>query len=458
MKRLLVIGGGLAGLSAAWHAQRAGAEVRVLETSKQPGGVIQSVREAGFLTETGPNTLMAAKPEVMKIITDLGLANEVVAAAPAAKERFIVRGGKLVAAPMSFGSFLTTPLLSTAAKFRLLGEPWAKARGTTEGDESLADFARRRLGAETFSYGLEPFVAGIFAGDPEKLAVRHALPRLQAMETEHGSIARGLLKAKKKSPTTGAPRLISFHEGMAALPRALAQQLGDALILSARLTALDRDPLGTWSASWTTSLGETREKFDGVVLAVPAYALSTLPLPVALAAALVPLAKIEHPPVSVALLGYPRHAVGHPLDGFGVLIPAVEKFSVLGVLFNSTLFPGRAPAGQVLLTVFVGGARQPELALLPDAELRLRVEADLQKLLFVTQPPVYQKIVRWPRAIPQYNLGYQTLLEAMDAAETGWPGLALAGSYRGGVSMPQCLESGRVAGLRALNLSPNSGG
>jgi oxygen-dependent protoporphyrinogen oxidase len=245
---------------------------------------------------------------------------------------------------------------------------------------------------------------------------------------------------------------------MAALPRALAQQLGDALILSARLTALDRDPLGTWSASWTTSLGETREKFDGVVLAVPAYALSTLPLPVALAAALVPLAKIEHPPVSVALLGYPRHAVGHPLDGFGVLIPAVEKFSVLGVLFNSTLFPGRAPAGQVLLTVFVGGARQPELALLPDAELRLRVEADLQKLLFVTQPPVYQKIVRWPRAIPQYNLGYQTLLEAMDAAETGWPGLALAGSYRGGVSMPQCLESGRVAGLRALNLSPNSGG
>ncbi|HTB62719.1 MAG TPA: protoporphyrinogen oxidase [Opitutales bacterium] len=456
MKRLLVIGGGLTGLSAAWHAQRAGAEVRVLESSKQAGGVIQSVRDEGFLTETGPNTLMAAKPEVMKIIADLGLANEVVAAAPAAKERFIVRGGKLVAAPMSLGSFLTTPLLTTTAKFRLLGEPWAKVRGATEGDESLADFARRRLGAETFSYGLEPFVAGIFAGDPEKLAVRHALPRLQAMETEHGSIARGLLKAKKRQTAPGAPRLISFQDGMAALPGALAKQLGDALILSAKLTALERDPSGGWSASWTTSLGETQEKFDGVVLAVPAYALSTLPLPVALAAALVPLAKIEYPPVSVALLGYPRHAVGHPLDGFGVLVPAVEKLSILGVLFNSTLFPGRAPAGQVLLTVFVGGARQPELAALPNDESQSRVMMDLKKLLLVTQSPVYQKIIRWPRAIPQYNLGYQTQLEAMDAAEKAWPGLVLAGSYRGGVSMPQCLESGRAAGLRALNLSPTS--
>jgi oxygen-dependent protoporphyrinogen oxidase len=190
------------------------------------------------------------------------------------------------------------------------------------------------------------------------------------------------------------------------------------------------------------------------VLAVPAHALASLPLPDELKAQLTPLGEIEYPPVSVVTLGFPRHAVGHPLDGFGVLVPAVEKLSVLGVLFNSTLFPGRVPTGQVLLTIFVGGARQPELAAWPDEELVTRVRTDLEKLLTVSGAPVFQKIVRWPRAIPQYNLNHGAMLAAITAAEQAWPGLVLAGSYFGGVSVPQCLATGQAAGLRALNLSP----
>jgi oxygen-dependent protoporphyrinogen oxidase len=457
MKKLLVIGGGLAGLGAAWEAKRAGAEARVLEIGAQFGGVVQTIREHGYQFELGPNTLLLSDPAFVSLLSDLGLDGEIVEAAPAARERFIVRDGKLVSVPMSVGHFLTTPLFSIGGKLRLLREPWTKRRpGESTADESLADFARRRLGAEAFTYGLEPFVAGIFAGDPEKLAVKHAFPRLEKMESEHGSVIRAALKAKQAGKAHGPRRLVSFNDGMTALPRALAAQLGSALELRAALTALKRNASDGWSAEWRTPAGTKQDNFDGVVITVPAHRLADLPLPGELSAQLLPLTKIEYPPVSVAVLAYPRHAVAHPLDGFGALVPRVENFSILGVLFSSTLFPGRAPAGQVLLTAFVGGSRQPELAALPDEELAAKVNADLGRLLTISAPPVFQRVVRWERAIPQYNLGHGEILEVAEAAEKSWPGLALAGSYRGGVSVPQCLATGRAAGRRALNLSPNA--
>ena len=458
MKRLLVIGGGLAGLNAAYQAIRAGAEVRVLEATDHAGGVVQSERQDGFLTETGPNTLLSANPEFQKLIAELGLEKEIVDSAPTARERFVVRGGKLASVPMSPGQFLTTPLLSAVAKLRLLGEPLARSRRpNTGGEESLADFARRRLGSEAFTYGLEPFVSGVFAGDPEKLSVRHAFPRLQAMEAEYGSLARGALHAFRKRRASGKPRLISFQDGLGALPRALARQLKESLILRARLVSLEREGAGNWTAAWETPEGQTREVFDGVTLAVPAHALGGLPVPESLKAQLEPLTKIHYPPVSVVLLGYPRHMVGHALNGFGALVPAAEKFSVLGVLFTSTLFSGRAPVGSVLLTTFVGGARQPQFAGLPDDQLVALVTTDLNSLLRISGVPVFQKIVRWPQAIPQYNLDHGEMLAVIENVERAWPGLTLAGSYRGGVSVAQCLATGHAAGLRALNLSPSAG-
>jgi len=266
-----------------------------------------------------------------------------------------------------------------------------------------------------------------------------------------------MFRSKRTPRPKGTPGLISFREGMAALPRALAVKLDDGLVMEARLLALERGADGKWAAKWQGPGGQSEEQFDGVVLAVPAHALAAFPVPAELVESLAPLAKIEHPPVTNVVLGFPRDGVGHPLDGFGVLVPAVENLSILGALFNSTLFPGRAPEGQVLITVFVGGARQPALAQLPDAELLARVLGDLGKLLQVTVPPSFQKIIRWPHAIPQYNLDYGTMLIAMEAAERAWPGLVLAGSYRGGVSVPQVLENGAAAGLRALNLSPSIG-
>ncbi len=457
MKRLLVIGGGLAGLSAAWEAKRAGAQVRVLEATSQPGGVVQSHRDQGYLTEDGPNTLLASNPEFLKLLTKLGLENEIIEAAPAARERFVVRHGKLVPVPMSPGQFLTSPLLSPLAKFRLLGEPLAKARPDAAGEESLAAFARRRFGAEAFTYGLEPFVAGIFAGDPDKLSVRHAFPRLHKMEKE-GSILRAGLRAMRKQSSQGPRRLISFHDGIGALPRALATQLGSLVDYQAQLTSLEYSTTRGWVARWQCAGTAQQDTFDSVVLAIPAHGLAGLPLPPALNKQLGALEKIKYPPVTAVILAYPRHAVAHPLDGFGALVPRVENFSILGVLFSSTLFPGRAPAGHVLLTTFVGGARQPELATLPDHVLVAKVAADLERLLGISAAPVYQHLTRWPRAIPQYGLDHGDMLAAISSAEKNWPGLALAGSYRGGVSVPQCLETGRAAARQALNLSPNAEG
>jgi oxygen-dependent protoporphyrinogen oxidase len=279
------------------------------------------------------------------------------------------------------------------------------------------------------------------------------------MEAQHGSIVKGSVHAlRNRSGKKRAPmRLVSFTDGIGALPRALAAKLGDAITLESRLISLEKNPANEWVATWEARGARFKETFDGVTLAVPAHALAKLPLPPALAVQLAPLAAIEHPPIAALFLGYQRNAVGHPLNGFGVLVPAVEKLSILGVLFNSTLFPGRAPSGQVLLTVFVGGARQPELAGMEDEPLLEKVKSDLSKLLRVTGQPVFRQFVRWPRGIPQYNLDHGEKLAAMEKAERNWPGLTLAGSYSGGVSVAQCLATGAAAGLRALNLSPKPG-
>jgi oxygen-dependent protoporphyrinogen oxidase len=396
-------------------------------------------------------------PETREILRALDWEEEMIEPAPDARQRFIVRHGRPVAVPLHPAAFLTSPLFSLPAKLRLLREPFIAPRpADAPGEESLADFVRRRLGSEMFAYAAEPFVAGIYAGDPEKLALRYAFPGLHGLEARHGSLTRGALAMAWRRTMGERRQMYSFRAGMTALPRAFAAQLADAITFRTRVTTLQRRDDGLWQAVWETPSDSTQELFDAVIVAVPAYALAGLPLPPALTASLAPLAQIPHPPVAVVALGYPRAAVRHSLDGFGMLTPACEKLAVLGVLFPSSIFPGRAPAGQVLLTAFVGGARQPEMAGLPDDELVEAVARDVRQLLGAEGPPVYRRIIRWPHAIPQYGHGHGTVLDALTAAERDWPGLALTGSYRAGVSVAQCLEQGRAAAGTALGLAPET--
>ena len=447
-RRIAVIGGGLTGLAAACHLRQLGAEPLLLESSPRVGGAIRSSREGDWLHEAGPNTLLANTPVVTEFLAHLGLASRTLTPPPTARHRYVLRGGIPRALPGSPPALLGGNFFSWLSKLRLLREPFV-ARAAPDADESIADFTRRRLGREFLDYAVNPFVAGIYAGDPARLSVRHGFPKLHALEQRHGSLLRGLLAARRTAPRGG---IVSFPEGLEEIPRAAAALLGPAaLALGAGITALAPAPGDQWLVRWGTPSGAHEEIFSRILIALPAAAAARLPLPAAAARALAILPTISHPPVASVFLGFTRAAVAHPLDGFGLLVPAIESRRTLGTLFSSSLFPGRAPADHVALTTFVGGTRQPENALLDDEALIALVLADLVTSLGVTGAPRFARIVRWPRAIPQYEVGYARFEAAFAAAERACPGLHFGGHARDGVALGACIESGqRLARLSAL--------
>ncbi len=404
-RRVAVIGAGLTGLTAAWHLRRAGLEPVVFEKSLRVGGAIGACATDGWRHELGPNSLLEGAPEVTRFIDDLGLGARRLYAGPEAKNRYIYRGGRLVPMPAGPLAFAATRLFSLRAKLALLGEPWRR-RAPAEADESVAAFVLRRLGRDFLDYAINPFVGGVYAGDPARLSVRHAFPKLHALEQEHGSLIRGALKRRN---TSGGPsgRIFSFPDGLADLPRAIAASLGTAVRLATPVTSLRPHQHG-WEVVSAGPDGPTTEEFSALVCALPADALAALPFAsVPAAAGLAVLREIEHPPVASVFTGFARANVGHALDGIGVLVPQVEKRRILGALFSSTLFAGRAPAGHVAVTSFVGGSRNPELAGLDDAELLRVVQGELEHMIGAKGAPAFTHIQRWPRAIPQYTLGYQ---------------------------------------------------
>ncbi|MEI7551766.1 MAG: protoporphyrinogen oxidase [Verrucomicrobiota bacterium] len=434
-----VIGGGLTGLTAAWQLHRAGVPVVVFEAAALPGGVIASTRDGAWLWESGPNTLLEGSADVAAFVDAVGLGGRRCYAADSANNRYVVRDAQLVAMPTSPMAFVRTRLFSWRAKLGLVGELW-RARAPADAEESVADFVERRLGREFLDYAINPFVGGVYAGDPRRLSVRHGFPKLHALEQEHGSLLRGAFRRRN---TSGGPkgRIFSFPEGLAELPRALAASLGGAVRYATRVQAIRRTAGG-----WTIESGGPAgaESFSAVLCALPADALAQLRFEgVPGAERLAELQAIEQPPVVSVFTGYRREDVAHPLDGFGLLMPEVERRRILGVLFSSTLFPGRAPEGHVALSTFVGGVRSPELARLDDAGLRQLVREELGALLGVRGEPVYCHVQRWPRAIPQYTLGYERFKAIFTGLEAAAPGLHFGGNARDGISLANCIESGR---------------
>jgi protoporphyrinogen/coproporphyrinogen III oxidase len=448
-KNVAVLGAGATGLAAAHRLAQRGHRVRIFEATDRVGGAVQTESVDGWLIERGPNSMLAGEPAVAALIDEIGLKDELVSANPAAKNRYIVRGGKPVAAPASPPSLLGTRLFSAGAKLRLFSELLVRSR-VRPGDVSLEDFVRDHFGQELVDYGLNPFVGGVYAGDPKKLSARYSFPKLWEIERKHGSIIRGQIKEAKARKASGQPKtaggIISFRQGLQAMPDALAARLpAGALLRRAHVEALV--PGEKWGVVWTDGRETHTESFDQVVAALPAPALAQLRFGTSDERPLASLGGIEHPPVSSLFLGYRRDQVAHPLDGFGVLAPAIEQRSVLGILFSSSLFERRAPEGHVALTVMVGGMRNPDVARLPAGELLAAVNRDLRELLGVSGAPVFQRHAFWPRAIPQYNLGYELHLETMAAAERAHPGLLIGGQARDGIALPACIAAGeKLAG------------
>ena len=440
---IAVIGAGLTGLTAAYRLHQRGFAVTLFERAPQAGGAIRSTREDGWLIEGGPNTLQLGAAEVGQLIKDLGLESAVQPANAVAKQRFIVRGGRFVAVPASAGAFLATPLFSWRTKGAILAELLTRPRVRTT-DISVAEVVRSHFTQELVDYAVNPLIAGIYAGDPEKLSLRHAFPSLWEAERSHGSLIRGLMAGAKARKARGESRMApiaSFEGGLQTLTDTLVARLpaGTVQFNSTVETLIPGKPHRLiWNLAGQAGAGE----FDRVVVALPATALAQLSFGALAERPLAILDGIPHPPLSSLFLGYRREQVAHALDGFGGLVPAVERRQVLGVLFSSTLFPGRAPAGHVGLTIFAGGMRQPETARLSTAALLARIAPDLDDFVGVTTPPVFVKHTFWPRSVPQYVLGYERYVEAMNRVELATKGLFIGGNARDGMSLPDCIKSG----------------
>lgn len=455
-KKVLVLGGGIAGLTAANVLRSRGAEVTLLEASNRVGGNVRTIARDGFLAESGPNSFIVEEKELYDFLRSSGVLEAAIDVAPVAKKRFIVRGGKPLAVPSSPLKAVTTPLFSFAGKLRLLGDIFVR-RGHPEREESVADFVRRRIGKEMYNYALNPLVAGVFAGAPEQLSVRYAFPKVWHLDQQYGSLILGTFpnaKAKKASGLYEKKRTLSFPQGMETMPKLLAKKLGRSLRLNATLTELV--PEGKrWRARWFTcgsvcDFFEQDDIFDAVVSAVPPQAWSKIFAGVpALAEPLgAAAASLVYPPVTTLTLGYKREDVAHPLDGFGALIPELEKRKILGSLWTSSFFPNRAPENCVTLTTYIGGARQPELAKLSREEKTALAREELASLFGVKGEPLFIEVCEHEAAIPQYNLGYGTFLQAIDAAEAAFPNLYFCGNYRGGIAVGATLLNAVRCGKR----------
>lgn len=447
MHRVAVFGGGISGLVAAHQLSLAGQDVELFEASDRVGGVIRSERADGFLLEHGPNSIQPG-PEVWKMIESLGLMPEMVEANSAHRNRFVVRDETLHPVPLSPGQFFRASLFSPRAKVRLLREPLV---GKASHPESVAEFVRRRLGNEFLQYAIDPFVAGVFAGDPEQLSMQHAFPRMVALEENHGSLIRGMLAARKSNAgRPAAKKLISFRHGMETIPRTLASRLGRRIHLQRMVRGLEPTPDGL---SVLIEGSDEKRAYDCVLSCIPVHAFRTLISGEALS-----LPDVTYPPVTVVGLGYEQSQVRHPMDGFGLLVPSAERdFRILGALFSSTLFPGRAPNGSVLITVFLGGMRHAKADYLEGDSAVQVAHNDVARLLSIAGRPTFSRIVEWKRAIPQYDLGYDRTLSALDSVEKAIPGLFFAGNYRGGISVVDSITSSAGTAQRILEFLHSDG-
>jgi oxygen-dependent protoporphyrinogen oxidase len=483
VRDVVVVGGGIAGLTAVHRLQRgeqreAGDRVRcrLVEGAARLGGKILTERAGGFLVEGGPDSFLPQKPEALALVRELGLGDRLLASDDRRARTFVLRNGKLVPLPAGLQllvptrlrSFLASPLLSWPGKVRLLAERFVPPRRVGDGgnaDESVADFVRRRFGAEALERLGEPLLGHIHVADVERMSLHATYPRLAELERRFGSLHRGMRQAALagRGPATTPvlrrpggdegegrrPAFYTLEGGVGELADALARRLDpDSVLLGRRAVAVTPRPTEGGDPGWTVHLDDGEElPARSVVLALPAFVAAEL-----LAGAEPELARrlraIPYVSVATLSLGYRRRDLPRPLDGFGFFVPRGEGPRILACTWTSTKFPGRAPEDGALVRVFLGGALQEEVLELDDDALIAAVRADLRPILGVDAEPEVARLHRWPRGYPQYRVGHLERVAEIEAALP--PGLHLAGSAYRGVGLPDCIRGGYRAAEEVL--------
>ncbi|MEC7801244.1 MAG: protoporphyrinogen oxidase [Verrucomicrobiota bacterium] len=441
-KKICVLGAGLSGISHALHRQSLGEEVTVYENNSEVGGVLQSKRINGFLLDYGANTLSLRLKKTEEFLKRYNIFENLIDANQESSKRFIIKGGKIIPLPKSILSFLTSSFLTPAGKLRLCMEPFISKKKEFDKDESMAQFVKRRLGREALDYAANPFIGGVYASRPESLLLRHAFPSLLEMEKHHGSIffsiLRGGIKREEKLPKT---RLVSLKDGMQELTIRLAAKLKNSILLNRKVKLIQKQSNGLWLILSEDSNGNLKDHlFDKVISTLPSHTLKKIEWKGINKTHLIEdLASAYHPPLALTFLGFKREQIAHPLDGFGFLVPEVERMKILGTLFSSTLFPNRAPQGHILLTSFVGGERSPELSKLPENELLKLSFVENQKILGIKGKPSFEHHKIWPQSIPIPDESTDKRIEAAKLLNQENEGLCISGAHINGAPLPNCM-------------------
>jgi protoporphyrinogen/coproporphyrinogen III oxidase len=478
-RRVAVIGGGISGLAAAHRLLTASASndrplhLELFEASDRLGGSIGTERLGDFLVETGPDMFVTDKPWAVELIEELGLAEEVIGTDPTHRRSLVLRRGHPEPVPPGFTLMaaakvwpvLTSRVLSPMGKARLAWERFVPRRpaASETDDESLASFVRRRMGREVFERLVQPLVGGIYTADPETLSLRATLPRFLDLERDHGSLTCGMMiQAKRRTTASGNGAaesgaryglFVTLRGGLCDLVAALERTIrADAIVHTGmRVTNVARSPDGWTLTTRGADARTSAPRFNAILIAAPSYVAASLLEPVNAALAQ-RLEGIEYASSALVCSGYRLDQFDHPLDAFGLGVPHVEGRRVLAVSIASRKFPGRAPAGHVLLRTFVGGALQPELLDRDEAGLSALVHQELRSILGLRGEPAVEAVRRYDRAMPQYHVGHLDRVAEIESLTTAQPGLALAGNAYRGVGLPDCIHSGRVAADRLLAL------
>lgn len=466
MSRIVVTGAGIAGLSVAREIRRQspGTEVVVLEARNRIGGNIRTETIDGYLCEWGPDGFLDNAPATLQLVQELGLSATLLPSRDSARRRFIFRHGHLHEVPLAPTAFLTSNLLSLRGRLRVVGEPFA--RPAPRHDESIYEFASRHIGREAADVLVGSMVSGIFAGDAHELSLKAAFPKMAEMEAAHGSLFRAMLARRHERARdngVGAPagKLHSFMGGMEELPRALAASLGGAVRLESKATGLcPRRACSPEKCAWpvgarafTVRAGGRSIEADAVILAGPASESAQLIHPFDPQFASL-LGRIATAPLAVVCLGYDEATITTergPLDGFGFLVPPQEGPRILGALWESSIYAGRAPQGKALIRVMIGGATDGDAVDLDDAQLIDIARHDLERTMGIRTAPELARVVHHRVGIPQYTIGHSGRLGRIASLLTNYPGLFLAGNSYRGVSINSCIEDAPAIASRVVD-------